>query len=155
MRRVSGFLQNLAVVFLITLFLSVAIQIVMRNLFNAGSIVIEELARFSLVSLVFIMIPVLTIEKKQIVVDIVLLYLPPPIRKLFDLFAQVLSAGFSIFMLIAITKIMENNWNVRTPAIRMPNAVFYLPVAGGILISLIASVYHFVNILGAPKEAGK
>jgi len=153
-RRVSGFLQNISVVFLITLFLSVATQIVMRNVFNAGSIMIEELARFSLVSLVFLMIPVLTIEKKQIVVDIVLLYLPAPIRKIFDLFIQALSAGFSVFILVAIARIMERNWNVRTPAMRMPNAVFYFPVAAGILFTLIGSLYHFVKTLNS-KEAGK
>lgn len=155
MRKVSGFFQNLAVVFLITLFLSVAIQIVMRNIFNAGSVVLEELARFSLVSLVFLMIPVLTIEKKQIIVDIVLIYLPASIRKVFDVFIHVLSAGFSVFILIAIAKIMENNWNVRTPAIRMPNAVFYLPVATGILFTLIGSLYQLTKILKSPKEAGK
>jgi len=153
-RRVSDFLQNISVVFLITLFLSVATQIVMRNVFNAGSIVIEELARFSLVSLVFLMIPVLTIEKKQIVVDIVLLYLPASIRKIFDLFIHVLSAGFSVFILVAIARIMERNWNVRTPALRMPNAVFYLPVAAGILFTLIGSLYHFVKALNR-KEAVK
>jgi len=151
---VSDFLQNISVVFLITLFLSVATQIVMRNVFNAGSIVIEELARFSLVSLVFLMIPVLTIEKKQIVVDIVLLYLPASIRKIFDLFIHVLSAGFSVFILVAIARIMERNWNVRTPALRMPNAVFYLPVAAGILFTLIGSLYHFVKALNR-KEAVK
>ncbi|MFA5852853.1 MAG: TRAP transporter small permease subunit [Spirochaetales bacterium] len=155
MRKVSGFFQNVAVVFLITLFFSVAAQIVLRNVFDAGSSILEELARFSLVSLVFLMIPVLTIEKKQIIVDIVLLYLPASVRRIFDLFIQILSAGFSVFILLAIAKIMERNWNVQTPAIRMPNAVFYFPVAVGILFTLIGSLYHFVKILNPPKEAGK
>jgi len=154
-RKLSGFFQNVAVVFLITLFLSVAIQIVMRNVFNAGSVVLEELARFSLVSLVFLMIPVLTIEKKQIIVDIVLLYLPASARKVFDVFIQIVSAGFSVFVLVAIAKIMENNWNVKTPAIHMPNAIFYFPVATGILFTLIGSLYHLTKIFTSPKEAGK
>jgi len=107
MQKLSKILQSLAIVFLLVLILSIVIQIIMRNIFDAGSIVLEELARFSLVSLVFIMIPALTIEKKQIVVDIVLMYLPPAVRKVFDLIIQVLSSAFSVFILIAISLIMK------------------------------------------------
>jgi len=145
MQKLSKILQSLAIVFLLVLILSIVIQIIMRNIFDAGSIVLEELARFSLVSLVFIMIPALTIEKKQIVVDIVLMYLPPAVRKVFDLIIQVLSSAFSVFILIAISLIMKKNWNVRTPAMRMPNTIFYLPVAAGILLNLIASCWLFVT----------
>lgn len=154
MQKLSKILQSLAIVFLLVLMLSIVIQIIMRNIFDAGSIVLEELARFSLVSLVFLMIPVLTIEKKQIVVDIVLMYLPHGVRKAFDLIIQVLSSAFSVFILIAISLIMRKNWNVRTPAMRMPNAIFYLPVAIGILFNLIASCWLFVKTL-TRKEGSK
>lgn len=147
MQKLSKMLQSLAIVFLVVLVLSVVIQIIMRNIFNSGSIVLEELARFSLVSLVFLMIPVLTIEKKQIVVDILLMYLPGGMKKIFDLIVHLLSCGFSVFILIAIALIMKKNWNVKTPAMRMPNALFYLPVAMGILFNLVASLWLFVRRL--------
>ncbi len=59
----AGLYEFFGIIFLLMLFLSVLIQIVMRNIFNSGSIQLEELARFSLVSLVFLMIPVLTWKK--------------------------------------------------------------------------------------------
>jgi TRAP-type C4-dicarboxylate transport system permease small subunit len=153
-QKLSKVLQSSAIAFLIILILSIVIQIIMRNIFNAGSIVLEELARFSLVSLVFLMVPALTIEKRQIVVDIVLMYLPRGARRVFDIIIHLLSSGFSVFILIAIALIMKKNWNVRTPAMRMPNAIFYLPVALGIFFNLIASLWLFVTTL-TRKEGSK
>ncbi len=147
MRKIGAFLENAALAFLVVLMLSVAAQIVMRNVFNSGSIVIEELARFSLISLVFLMLPVLTLERKHIVVDIVLLQLPPRVRRVFDIFIHVLMTAFSVFILVAISQIMRRNWNVRTPAIRMPNAVFYLPVTIGIAATLAASIRQLAGII--------
>ena len=154
MQKLSKVLQSSAIVFLIVLIFSIVIQIIMRNVFNAGSVVLEELARFSLVSLVFLMIPALTIERKQIVVDIILMRLPRGVRSVFDIVIHLFSCGFSVFILIAIALIMEKNWNVRTPAMRLPNAIFYLPVALGILFNLIASLWLFGKTL-TRKEGSK
>jgi len=153
-QKLSKVLQSSAIVFLIVLIFSIVIQIIMRNVFNAGSVVLEELARFSLVSLVFLMIPALTIERKQIVVDIILMRLPRGVRSVFDIVIHLFSCGFSVFILIAIALIMEKNWNVRTPAMRLPNAIFYLPVALGILFNLIASLWLFGKTL-TRKEGSK
>ncbi|HCM28626.1 MAG: hypothetical protein A2Z99_19335 [Treponema sp. GWB1_62_6] len=150
----SRIFENTAVVFLFALILSVGIQIVMRNVFSAGSAVIEELSRFSLIAAVFLMIPVLTIEKKQIIVDLVLTRLPASVRRVFDLAIQLISACLGLFILYAILLIMEKNWSVRTPAIRMPNALFYLPVFLGIALFVIGSADNFMRALtgkGAEK----
>jgi TRAP-type transport system small permease protein len=146
-QRMNDFSGNTSIAFFLVLILSVAIQIVMRNVFSSGSAVIEELARFSLIASVFLMIPVLTLEKKQIIVDVVLMHLPASVRRLFDLAIHLIDAAFGIFILYAILLIMENNWNVQTPAMRLPNAVFYLPVFLGIALFTIDSVYHFASIL--------
>jgi len=152
-QKLGKVLQASAIAFLVILILSIVIQIIMRNIFNAGSIVLEELARFSLVSLVFLMIPVLTIERKQIVVDIILMHLPRGARSVFDIVIHLLSSGFSVFILIAISLIMKKNWNVKTPAMRMPNALFYLPVALGILFNLLASLWLFVRTFVRKEES--
>jgi TRAP-type transport system small permease protein len=152
--KVGKIFESMGIVFLLVLIFSVTTQIVMRNLFNAGSVALEELARFSLVSIVFLMIPVLTIEKKQIIVDIVLLYLPRRARKAFDLAVDAIGCGFSIFILVAISMIMRRNWNVRTPALRMPNVLLYLPVAAGITLNFFGSLWHFIRTVSG-KEAAK
>ena len=154
MRSVGKVFESLAILFLATLIVSVAAQILLRNLFSIGSVVLEELARVSLVSLVFLMVPVLTIEKKQIVVDIVLLRLTVRVRRIFDLATHLIGCTFSAFILVAISLIMRRNWNVMTPALRMPNAIFYLPVAAGLALNLCASLWHIYRTV-RPKEAAK
>ncbi len=151
MRRIVRVLcdtfESIAIVFLVVLCLSVFIQIIMRNFFASGSIVLEELARFSLVSLVFLMIPVLTVRKQHIIVDFVLNMLAVPVRKGFDLVIQIVIGAGSIFLIIAISRIMVMNYNVRTAALRMPNYIFYLPVALGLLFNVVASLDNFITTI--------
>jgi len=136
----AGLYELLGIIFLLMLFLSVLIQIIMRNIFNSGSIQLEELARFSLVSLVFLMIPVLTWRGQHIIVDIVILYLPERLKRWFSAISQLLVMVFGLYVLNAIVTIMEFNWNVRTPALAMPNVVFYIPITLGVLAMCIFSL---------------
>lgn len=150
--------ENAAIAFLATLVFSIGAQIVMRNLFSSGSVALEELARFSLVSAVFLMVPVLALRRQHIIVDIILLQLPPGARRIFDLAIQAVCAAFGIFVLYAIYMIMQRNWNIRTPAMRMPNALFYLPVILGMLLYTFGSASNFIDAMkGAPAggEEGK
>nr|WP_319473443.1 TRAP transporter small permease subunit [uncultured Sphaerochaeta sp.] len=140
LKKMAGLYELLGILFLLMLFLSVLIQIIMRNIFNSGSIQLEELARFSLVSLVFLMIPVLTWKNQQIIVDIVVLYLPENVKRWFSAITQLLVMVFGLYVLNAIVTIMEFNWNVRTPALAMPNVVFYIPITLGVLAMCIFSL---------------
>lgn len=151
-KQVTKGYQVVAVVFLLVLFLSVLIQIIMRNVFHAGSIQLEELARVSLVSLVFLMIPVLTFEKKHIIVDIVLLYLPKQAKKWVGVVTQLLVMCFGIYVLWAIATIMERNWSVRTPALNMPNIVFYIPITLGIFAMTVLSLLGVWMTISAREE---
>ena len=152
-KKVTKGYQAVAVVFLLVLFLSVFIQIIMRNVFHAGTIQLEELARVSLVSLVFLMIPVLTYEKRHIIVDIVLLYLPKQAKKWVSVVTQLLVMCFGIYVLWAIATIMERNWSVRTPALNMPNIVFYIPITLGILAMTVLSLLGVCSTLCGKEEA--
>jgi len=150
MHTLGAWYSNVSVFFFAVLFLSVLAQIIMRNMFNSGSAFIEELSRFSLVSSVFLMIPVLTLRGQQIVVDILLNLVPAGARRRLDSVLALIGASFGIFILYAIALIMKNNWNVRTPAMRMPNVLFYLPVFLGILF-FIASSLHIAFISSSGK----
>lgn len=152
LKKITEFYRGTAIVFLLTLFSSVFIQIIMRNIFRMGSIKLEEFARFSLVSLVFLMIPVLTFEGKHIIVDIVLVYLKGKVRTALDGIIQLVCGAFGVFILFAIATIMERNWSVRTPAIGMPNLVFYLPITLGMLFMVVGSLYNTVVIFTKKGE---
>jgi TRAP-type C4-dicarboxylate transport system permease small subunit len=152
-RTLCDLYQKLSVAFLAALCLSVFAQIILRNVFSAGSVVLEELARFSLVSLVFLMIPSLTVNRQQIIVDFVVNRLPAGARKTVEAFAQLLSAASSVFLIFAIALIMERNWSVRTPAMRMPNYLFYLPAALGIALNALAALDRMIGAFAKKEQA--
>jgi TRAP-type transport system small permease protein len=153
--KISGqIMEDLSIVLLVILFVSVFAQIIMRNFFSTGSVILEELARLCLVSLVFMMIPVLFIDKQHIIVDILIARVSIKFRRIMELIVYFLSSALMVFLLVAISQVMERNWNVRTPAIRMPNIVFYIPIVLGLVCSLGACMYHFTMIF-TQREEGK
>jgi TRAP-type C4-dicarboxylate transport system permease small subunit len=93
------------------------------------------------------MIPVLTWKNQHIIVDIVVLYLPDGVKRWFSAITQFLVMVFGVYVLNAIVTIMEFNWNVRTPALAMPNVVFYIPITLGILAMCIFSLAGVVMTL--------
>jgi TRAP-type C4-dicarboxylate transport system permease small subunit len=119
----------------------------MRNFFNSGSIQLEELARFSMISLVFITIPILTLESKHIVVDFLIDHFPKKIQRWISVITQLLVTFFGLYILNAIASIMQRNWNVRTPGLNMPNILFYLPIIFGILAMTVFSLAGAWNTL--------
>ncbi|MCF7944874.1 MAG: TRAP transporter small permease subunit [Spirochaetia bacterium] len=149
-RRSCRILENIAILFLVLLFSSVLIQIIMRNFFNNGSVKLEELARFSLVSIVFIMVPVLIVDKQHIIVDILLVRLPTKARRFFEILIQSLSFGIAVFMMFSVNHVMIRNWSVRTPALRMPNFILYIPIVLGLVFMALGSFLYLMDAFRPP-----
>jgi len=152
LKTASRIFEGFSLAFLLTLFFCVFVQIVMRNFFSSGSIVLEELARLSLVSMVFLMLPVLSLDGQHIIVDILTSRLKGTARKLSNLIIQTLCTGFSVFLLAAIAQVLQKNWSVRTSAMRMPNIILYIPIVLGLLFMGIASTHLFITICKAKEE---
>jgi TRAP-type C4-dicarboxylate transport system permease small subunit len=152
LKTTSRIFEGLSLVFLLSVFFCVFVQIIMRNFFSSGSIVLEELARISLVSLVFLMIPVLSLDGQHIIVDILTARLKGSVRRISNLIVQVLCTGFSVFLLVAIAQVLQRNWNVRTSAMRMPNIILYIPIVLGLLFMGIASIHLFITIFKTKEE---
>ena len=146
-KRITRYLEYTALVFLLMVFACVLIQIIMRNFFNSGSVIMEELARFSLVSLVFLMIPVLVIDKGHIIVDILVARLPKRVRRIFEIIIQSFSFGLALFLLAAIKQVMDKNWSVRTPAMKMPNSIYYIPIIIGIVFMAVGACIDLVEAI--------
>ncbi|HCG62896.1 MAG TPA: hypothetical protein DEZ27_03575 [Sphaerochaeta sp.] len=151
MQKTSKVLESSSIVFLLVLFACVLVQIIMRNFFSSGSVVLEELARFCLVSLVFLMVPVLTIDKQHIIVDILSARVPKRIRPVLEICIELLCIGLAVFLLIAVNQVMTRNWSVRTPAIRMPNILFYLPIVIGLVFMSIGAAVHTFDVFKGRK----
>jgi TRAP-type C4-dicarboxylate transport system permease small subunit len=65
---------------------------------------------------------------------------------------QLLVMCFGIYVLWAIATIMERNWSVRTPALNMPNIVFYIPITLGIFAMTVLSLLGVWMTISAREE---
>jgi len=147
-----SFIEKTAVVYLVLLFLAVLTQIIMRNIFNKGSAFIEEFSRYCSVSAVFLMIPVIAAKKAHIIVDMFVNLLPEKRRKPFSVFSAALSGAFMLFLLYSISKVMEMNWNVRTPGMRMLNVVYYISITVGIAAACFVWFFEMFENLTAKGD---
>ena len=146
-RKSGRVLEDIAMLFLTVLFACVMIQIIMRNFFNSGSVVLEELARFSLVSLVFLMTPVLIITRGHIIVDIITSRLTDSRARIVEIFVQALTLGLAVFLLLSVRQVMDMNWSVRTPAMRMPNYIMYIPIVLGLVYMAGSSLLYMIDAI--------
>jgi TRAP-type C4-dicarboxylate transport system permease small subunit len=146
-RKSGRALENISLVFLTLLFACVMIQIVMRNFFNSGSVQLEELARYSLVALVFLMTPVLIITRGHIIVDIITSKLSIPKARIVEIAVQALTFGLALFLLFSVRQVMTMNWNVRTPALKMPNIVMYIPIVIGLIYMAACSLLYMIDAI--------
>jgi TRAP-type C4-dicarboxylate transport system permease small subunit len=81
-------------------------------------------------------------------VDILLVRLAPKVRRIFSICIEASSIALAIFLLFAIKQVMDRNWSVRTPAMRMPNIIFYIPIVLGLLFMVAGSALHMVDSIG-------
>lgn len=153
LHKTGKYMENVSIAFLLLLFSSVLVQIIMRNFFNSGSVKLEELARFSLVSLVFLMVPVLIIEKQHIIVDFLIVRLSRRAARCFEIGIQALTCALAIFLLFSVNQVMVNNWSVRTPALRMPNIIMYIPIVLGLVFMAVGSCVYFVEAVRSRGES--
>ena len=132
----------------------VTIQIVGREWFNLGLPSVEELARWSGLCLVYFTVPLLFLEGRHVNVGMFLDRIGGRRRKWIDLFIEGLTVGFALAFLVGGWLFMQRAGRFSTPALGMPNLLFYAPVLFGMALSLLAGLVRIARVIAAPlKEA--
>lgn len=151
-RKATKVVEGVSIVSLLVLFLSVLIQIIMRNLFATGSVVLEELARYCLVTLVFLMAPVLLIDNQHVLVDFLVSKISGAVKKCVEFVVHVVSFCFVLFLIFSVAQVLMHNWSVRTPAMHMPNSIFYIPIIISLLLMLVIVISNIVMDLKKKED---
>ncbi|GAK53798.1 hypothetical protein U14_05072 [Candidatus Moduliflexus flocculans] len=123
------------------------LQIVLRNFFNFGHAGIEEVARMQFVTMVYFMIPVVFCENGHLQIDMFTKPLKGWAAFAFQLFALIAILLFTIAFLRSDYLFMKKAWNVATPALALPNIVFFAGPYVGMISLLIFTIERFVNLL--------
>ncbi|OAN75644.1 C4-dicarboxylate ABC transporter substrate-binding protein [Sulfitobacter sp. EhC04] len=119
----------------------VVLQVAARNFFDAGLPWADELARFSCIALVFFAVPCLA--GRQVLVSVSMLpdMVRPALRRWLVLIADLATLGFAALMIWSFAEFLPRAGKFLTPAMRVPNWVYYsLALAGCLLLAVIAAL---------------
>lgn len=119
----------------------VVLQVIARNGFDAGLPWADELARFSGIALVFFVVPCLA--GRQVMVSVTMLpdMMGAAARRWLILIADLATLTFAGLMIWSFAEFLPRAGKFLTPAMRIPNWVYYsLALAGCILLAVIAAL---------------
>ena len=138
---------------LAALTLLVIVQIVCRNFFDMGLPGADELARFFGMALVFLTAPRLLVDNNHIAVDLVPNLLRPRLRAILISFNGLLTLVFCGIMLVALYKFLLRAGKFATPALEIPNLIYYLPAVLGIACFALVALYRLFYPYEAPPSS--
>lgn len=117
-------------------------QVICRNAFDLGLPWADELARFCGVALVFLAAPYLLFKGAHIAVDLVPNLLPEGPRAVLARINGILMLLFCGIMLYGLYKFLLRAGKFSTPALEIPNWVYYLPAVLGIALFALVALYR-------------
>ncbi|WP_118133476.1 TRAP transporter small permease [Oceanicella sp. SM1341] len=135
----------------------IVLQVLARNLLDLGLPWADEGARFCGIALVYLCVPYLALRGRHIAVDLVSARLTGGWRRGVLALTELAVLGFAGIVLHGFSAFLERAAKFATPAMGMPNSIFYAPaVAGFVLLGLIA-LARLVTLLagGEVDEAGE
>ena len=154
-RWLCRFAEAVAIVALIAATALIMLQIVAREVFVAGVSWADELARYAGLTVVFMGVPALLARDEHVKVDMFLNMMRPRARHFVSVTNDVLMVVFGAMFLVAGWQFMQRAARFATPALAMPNLIFYLPAIVGMTLMLLVAIDRAVAALtaGAKDDA--
>lgn len=141
------FFERVAIAMLLITTFLVVLQVFGRNLFLAGLPWADELARYGGLGIVYLAIPLILMQDKHIAVDIISARLRGKSRYVLQILNEAIVVVFSGFFMIAGYEFLSRAGKFTTPALSMPNLVFYLPTTIGMLLFTAVALRRLWRVL--------
>ncbi len=125
----------------------VFVQLALRNIFSIAFASIDELARMAHIYLVFLLVPLAFLDRSHVNIELVTMYAPARIRRILDIVVTALMAAFSLIFLLSDYFFMVKSGNVPTPAMGMPNVVFFSGAYIGMSLLFLAACARLFGYL--------
>jgi len=145
-RSVRAF-ERVAMLLLAVMTALIVIQVAGRNLFNAGLPWAEELARYCGLGVVYLTVPLLLLHDKHIKVDLLSTRLHPRSQRALALVNEVLVLAFCLLFLTAGWLFLKRAAQFSTAAIGIPNWLYYLPAAIGMVLLTLVAILRVLRLL--------
>lgn len=148
--------ERAAIAALLAMTAFLAIQIVGRELLNAGFPWADELARFCNIGLVFLAAPLLLASGAHVRVDMFEKMLGGMPRRIQGLLVELFGLMFCGLFLWGAWLFMQRASRFTTPALGIPNVIYYAPaILGMVLLALVALARTWDALTGSAGETGE
>jgi TRAP-type C4-dicarboxylate transport system permease small subunit len=129
-------------------------QILLRNFASAAYAGIEELARFSHITLVFLLVPLLFREGLHVNIDLLTQHAGPRLKWVLDALAALLTVVYCLFFLVSEYQFMAKNGSVPSPGLGIPNIVFFAGAYLGMALLLLTAAEKFLQRVKSQPKGG-
>ena len=144
--------EAIAVLALIAATALIMAQIVAREIFVAGLSWADELARYAGLTVTFMGVPALLARDEHVKVDMFLTMMPERARRIVGIANDLLMVVFGAMFVYAGWLFLQRAARFSTPALGMPNLVWYLPAIAGMLLMLLVATARAVMALTSSKD---
>jgi TRAP-type C4-dicarboxylate transport system permease small subunit len=138
---INRLFETSAMICIVGISLLIFTQIVLRNLFLIGLPWLDEMARFLHISLVFLTVPILFREDAHIQIDLLGTRLSPLWKGVLKLLILLSCVLFAVVFLYSDIDFMKSYWNVPSPAMNMPNIIFF----GSAILGMAAFLFNGIE----------
>ncbi|MDK3074443.1 TRAP transporter small permease [Sedimentitalea sp. JM2-8] len=152
--RVAGWGVGLGLSLLALMAGLVVLQVAARNFLDIGLPWADEMARFSCIGLVFLSVPLLAGRQSLVAVTMLPDALGPRAGRWFQLLADIAAFAFAALLLWSFAEFLPRAGKFLTPAMRVPNWVYYsLALTGSLFLALVALDRIVATLRGADPSA--
>jgi len=153
--RICTAAETLAVLLLVAVTGLITAQVVAREVFVDGAPWADELARWCGLGLIFLAIASLLLRGEHIRVDLILKLAPARVAAHIEVLNALLTVAFCMLYLVSGWFFLQRAGKFASPALAIPNLLFYAPAALGMLLTLLAAIDRLVFAariaVGAPQ----
>jgi TRAP-type C4-dicarboxylate transport system permease small subunit len=123
----------------------ILLMIVGRELFQSGVPWADELARLGGLGVIFLTAPLLLARDGHVRVDYFVGKLPEPARLAMLRVVDLLTVVFCGLFLVAGWFFLQRAGRFSTPALSLPNLLFYLPAIAGMLLLALVAIHRLLT----------
>lgn len=152
--------ERFAMLMLMAMTALIVLQVLGRNLLGVGWPWAEELARYAGLALVYLGAPVLLMQNKHILVDIVSSRVKGLAKRWLNAINEALVLFFCVLFLWGGWAFLKKAGKFSTAALGIPNTLYYMPALLGMALLALVSLHRFILLLVVlktpmqPAEAG-
>lgn len=118
---------------------AIMVEVLARGVFSVGLPGVGEVAKWAGLGLIFLGVPLLLARDEHVKIDLLFERTRGPLRQLLAFGNELANALFCLLFLWACWGFMQRAARFSTPALGIPNLVYYLPaIAGMALATLVA-----------------